>query len=56
MCFIADLEAYCPPELDTVGTNRVHHQDPLPRGLWQIRDADNLVINQTSRMSEHSLD
>ena len=56
MCFIANLEVYCPPP-ETLWTQlqKIEYTiENLFRAAYgKYADADNLVITQNSRMSEH---
>ena len=55
MCFIADLEVYCPPETHWTQLQKIEYtiKNLFRAAYGKYADADNLVITQNSRMSEH---
>eukprot|EP00903_Cladosiphon_okamuranus_P017931 g16499.t1 len=55
MCFIADLEVYCPPETHWTQLQKIEYtRKNLFRAAYgKYADADNLVITRNSRMSKH---
>lgn len=55
MCFIADLEVYCPPETHWIQLQKIEYtvKNLFREAYGKYADADNLVITQNSRMSEH---
>eukprot|EP00903_Cladosiphon_okamuranus_P022359 g20564.t1 len=55
MCFIADLEVYCPPETHRTQLLKIEYiiKNLFRDAYGKYADADNLVITQNSRMSEH---
>eukprot|EP00903_Cladosiphon_okamuranus_P009645 g9178.t1 len=55
MCFIADLEVYCPPETHWTQLQKIEYtiKNLFREAYGKYADAENLVITQNSRMSEH---
>lgn len=55
MCFLADLEVYCPPETHCTQLQKIEYtiKNLFREAYGKYADADNLVITENSRMSEH---
>eukprot|EP00752_Nemacystus_decipiens_P017186 g15395.t1 len=55
MCFIADLEVYCPPETHWTQLQKIEYtiKNLFRAAYGKYADADNLVITRKSRMSKH---
>lgn len=55
MCFIADLEVYCPPETHWTQLYKIEYtiKNLFREAYGKYADAENLVITQNSRMSKH---
>ena len=57
MCFIADLEVYCPREAHKTHLQKIEYtiKNLFREAYGKYTDADNLVITQNSRMSARKL-
>eukprot|EP00752_Nemacystus_decipiens_P010633 g9470.t1 len=55
MCFIADLEVYCPPETHWTQLQKIEYtiKNLFRAAYGKYADTDNLVITRNSRMSKH---
>eukprot|EP00903_Cladosiphon_okamuranus_P018901 g17384.t1 len=55
MCFIADLEVYCPPETQWAQLQKIEYniKNLFREAYGKYADAENLVITRNSRMSQH---